>query len=111
MLIVFRTCSASQRRGAPKVFEEHFMTFQQSTETGTKTASDLTQINWGKSPASLFPHLPFKGSIAHFDLYVLSRCAACKPLHAPVIVWSVGPGVKTNERDAHKHGEHLCTHA
>lgn len=28
-----------------------------------------------------------------------------------VIVWSVGPGVKTNERDAHKHAENTFAHS
>lgn len=55
MLIVFHTCNASQTRGVPRGFEERFMTFQWSTETGTKTASNLTQINRGKVQHPSFP--------------------------------------------------------
>lgn len=72
MLIVFRTCNASQRRGAPKVFEERFMTFQRSTEMGTKTASDLTQINQGKVQHPSFP-------ICHLKVKLLTLIYTCCP--------------------------------
>lgn len=50
----------------------------------------------GKTPASLVPHLLFKGSIAHFDLYVLSCCATCK--HATCTSNSLVSGTQSQNK-------------